>query len=313
MDAENLLYLIIFSFISALILVRLQIWSFRKKGLVAIDYYKKDRRKVVTCGGLSLIIVILLTSLIWRIGECDSLAIITIIAFGLFGLLDDFVDVGRLTKVVIPFFFTLPLLTFLDGGVLPLIGKVGLAYFIISSVYVMVTANLINMHSGFNGLAVGLSTILIFFLLLKSLMFGRGHELLLGGMLGSLLGLLYYNWYPSKIFDGNVGSMTMGATIGLGIVLCGFMVSGFLMLIPHTANFLMYVYWRIMRKLHPEDGRWALVKFGRVREDGTLEVPNNLTLKWVLPHRFRMTERQVVLAMYGLTTVFCLLALPLPY
>jgi UDP-N-acetylglucosamine--dolichyl-phosphate N-acetylglucosaminephosphotransferase len=49
-----------------------------------------------------------------------------------------------------------------------------------------------------------------------------------------------------------------------------------------------------------------------VREDGTLEVPNPFTLKWVLPYYFGMTERQTVLAMYALTLPFCVLGLFIP-
>ena len=300
------------SLIASLILVRFLIWALGRRGMVAVDYYKKDGRKVVTSGGLALLVIACSLPLIDP-SPAELMAIVTICLFGLFGLIDDFVDVGRLTKVIVPFIFSLPLFSLLSDGKLPLLGGVGVLYFVIASTYIMVTANLVNMHSGFNGMAVGLSTILIFFLLVKSMMFDRGLETLLEGMLGAHLGLLYYNKYPSRIFDGNVGSMTMGATIGVAIVLCGFLVSGFIMLIPHTANFLMYVYWRIMRKLYPKDDRWKLVKFGKVRDDGTLEVPNSLTLKWVLPRRFRMTERQVVLSMYALTTVFCLIALPISF
>jgi UDP-N-acetylglucosamine--dolichyl-phosphate N-acetylglucosaminephosphotransferase len=71
----------------------------------------------------------------------------------------------------------------------------------------------------------------------------------------------------------------------------------------------MYVYWRVMNRRKPDDPRYAIVKFGKVREDGTLEVPNRLTLKWVLPYHFRMTEQQVVYSMYLLTLGFCILGL----
>ena len=85
------------------------------------------------------------------------------------------------------------------------------------------------------------------------------------------------------------------------------------MLIPHTINFLMYVYWRLIHCRHPGDKRWRIEKFGKVRDDGTLEVPNHLTLKWVLPYHYRMTEKQAVLAMYALTIHFCVAALFIPY
>ena len=76
------------------------------------------------------------------------------------------------------------------------------------------------------------------------------------------------------------------------------------MLIPHTVNFLMYVYWKIKK--------YPAVKFGKVREDGTLEVPNPLTLKWVLPYYYRLTEKQATYAMFLLTSVFCILGILLP-
>jgi UDP-N-acetylglucosamine--dolichyl-phosphate N-acetylglucosaminephosphotransferase len=107
--------------------------------------------------------------------------------------------------------------------------------------------------------------------------------------------------------------LALGATIGAAIVVSGFLVAGFVMLIPHTVNFLLYVYWRVMHRLYPEDARWQIVKFGRVRDDGTLDVPNRLTLKWILPSYFKMTEKQAVLAMYALTIPFCVLGLFIAY
>ena len=84
------------------------------------------------------------------------------------------------------------------------------------------------------------------------------------------------------------------------------------MLIPHIINFLLYLYWRIQHRRFPDDERFRIVKWGRIREDGTLEVPNRLTLKWVLPYHFRMTEKQVVYSMYLLTIIFCTLGLFVP-
>jgi len=68
-----------------------------------------------------------------------------------------------------------------------------------------------------------------------------------------------------------------------------------------------------MHKIRPEDERFKLVKFGRVREDGTIEVPNRFTLKWILPYYFKMTEKEAVLAMYVLTASFCFISLCIPF
>lgn len=210
--------------------------------------------------------------------EAVSLFIISL--YGLFGLIDDFVDIGRATKIVFPPLFTAPIAFVAATAWIPVVGEVsGYFLFIAAPIYVMVVANLVNMHSGFNGMAAGLTAILLAFLLVKTLITGRGSVLITSSMLGAVLGFLYYNWYPSKIFDGNVGAFAMGSTVGLSIILGGFYVSGFVMLFPHTLNFLLYVYWRIMRKMKPQDRRYEIVKFGRVRRDKTIEAPNPYTLK----------------------------------
>lgn len=323
--------LILLSFFLSVIVVTAQIKIFRKIGLVVPDYYKSDLRRVPTSGGVSVLIVLLVMyslfyifNSLWNnppllpITRLDWKALFVITFFGLFGLLDDYADVGRITKIILTFSFSLPLAIEITTNTvfLPLFGLLVLGWLywlLIVPTYIMVTSNLVNMHSGFNGMAVGLSTIIIAFLLVKSILAGRDTFFTLGCMLGALLGLLWYNRYPSRIFEGNVGALLMGAAIGAGIVANGFLVSGFVMLTPHVVNFLMYIYWRIMRKLHPEDPRWKPVKFGKMRKDGTIEVPNPLTLKWVLPYHFRMTEWQIVMAMYSLTFIFCILGLFIDY
>jgi UDP-N-acetylglucosamine--dolichyl-phosphate N-acetylglucosaminephosphotransferase len=319
------------SFILAIGVIPIQIRKFREKGIVVPDYYKNHLKYVPTAGGISIMAVffallILMTFLAFfvppthsvRIGRLEGIAALIIALFALFGVLDDFVDVGRVSKIIIPFFLALPIGLAVDNHpvVIPGIGsfKLGLLYlYLIAPLYIMVVSNLVNMHSGFNGLAAGLSSILLATLLLKSLI-NHGNLLVMNSiMLGAVAGFLIYNWYPSRIFDGNTGALAIGAAIGILIVANGYLVSGFIMLLPHTVNFLMYVYWRVMRRLRPDDERWKLVKFGKVRRDGTLDVPNALTLKWVLPYHFRMTERQVVLAMYGLTAAFCAVGFVVPY
>ena len=124
--------------------------------------------------------------------------------------------------------------------------------------------------------------------------------------------LWFYNSYPAQIFEGNTGALMIGAGIGLAIIIKGYHFSGFVMLIPHTINFLMYVYWRIQHRLKPNDPRYKIVKFGSVRKNGTLRVPNQFTLKWILPYKYKMTEQQAVYAMYILTVIFCAIGFFVP-
>jgi UDP-N-acetylglucosamine--dolichyl-phosphate N-acetylglucosaminephosphotransferase len=300
-------------------------------GVVAIDRYKNDRREIPTWGGVAILGVVFLLTSISTLSEHLSVpllhthvtevdwAILTVAAlFGAFGLVDDYIDVGRPVKIFLLFFFSFRLI-FVIGSTMvtiPILGSFNLgAYYLLLIVplYVLVAANLVNMHSGFNGLASGLSVIILASLLVKFVIAGYGGVFILSCFVGATAGFLWFNRYPARIFMANIGSLSLGAAIGAAIVVSGFLVAGFIMFIPHTVNFLLYVYWRVMHRLHPEDTRWKLAKFGHVREDGTLDVPNSLTLKWVLPYHYKMTERQAVLAMYALTIPFCVIGLLIPY
>nr|QNO53070.1 phospho-N-acetylmuramoyl-pentapeptide-transferase [Methanosarcinales archaeon ANME-1 ERB6] len=328
---EPVVVMILASFTIVMIVMPLLIKKLKKKGTVTTDYYKHDLRKIPTRGGVVILGVVFLmlgiatliehlpfSAVSMHISDVDWAVIIVAGLFGAFGLVDDFVDVGRPVKIFLLFIFSFRLIFEIGSTtvIIPFIGNVdfGMFYlFMIIPVYVMVSANLVNMHSGFNGLASGLSAIVLASLLLKFIIAGNEGIFTLGCILGATLGFLWYNRYPARIFLGNVGSLSIGAAIGAAIVVSGYVVAGFVMLIPHIINFLMYVYWRVMHRRHPEDNRWKIKKFGKVREDRTLEVPNCLTLKWVLPYYFRITEKQAVLAMYALTIPFCIAGLFIPY
>ena len=169
----------------------------------------------------------------------------------------------------------------------------------------MVVANLMNMHSGFNGLQSGLSLIILSALLIKSVHEGLEESIItLGALTGAMGAFWLFNRYPSKVFEGNIGALAVGAGIGSIIVVNGFIISGFIMLIPHTVNMLLYVYWRSMRILRPDDRRYGLGKFGTLLADGSLDVRNPFTLKWVFPFYYKVKEREATWIMYGVTIVF---------
>jgi len=313
------------SFAFAMLLTPITIKILKRRGILAVDYYKRERREVPKSGGIAVIsasflsfsvLILFESTYLHNLCNIDFVAILLMLFYGIFGAIDDFTDIGRPIKIFFPLILSLPALITAHSTeiFLPFIGFFDFSYFfyVIIIVYIMVVSNLVNMHSGFNGLASGLSAILIATLLVKIAMKGEDF-IFLGCVLGAILGFLWYNWYPARVFLGNVGSLSVGAVIGYAIVAFGFFISGFIMLIPHTANFILYVYWRLMHKMRPEDERFKMVKFGRVREDGTIEVPNRFTLKWILPYYFKMTEKEAVLAMYALTASFCLISLCIPF
>ncbi len=290
----------------------------REGGFVVKDMYKKNLPDVPTNGGLVIILVAMFSMSIISLFYSRYIhqvnhTIMTVVAlFALFGLLDDIINIGRPAKLILLYYCSYSLIPLASTTVVnfPLIGPVDLDIIylqLIIPTYVPVVANLINMHSGFNGLAPGLSLIILTTLILKTLFYGNIFNILfIICLTGALTGYYWFEKYPSRIFWGNVGALSVGAAIGATMAVSGYIVSGFIMLIPHTVNFLLYVYWRLRINKYP------FQKFGRIREDGTLEVPNPFTLKWILPYYYRMTERKATLAMYILTALFCVIGFFIP-
>jgi UDP-N-acetylglucosamine--dolichyl-phosphate N-acetylglucosaminephosphotransferase len=321
----------------------------REKNQTVKDYYKPNTPPLANNGGIltlfavftTIIVVPLVFRILFKFGidfpreftDLDTAILMVILLYAFYGVLDDYLDVGRFSKVLLPLMFAYPLVIALSGWSpwLPGIGDVNLEAFdlaipglgtltgsmmlryIIIPVYIMVVANLKNMHAGFNGLQSGTALIILSFILLKSWIDSNLDNMYtIAALIGAQAVFFWHNKYPSKILEGNIGSLAVGAAIGAALVIQHYLIAGIIMLMPHIINFLMYVYWRVMNSRHPDDGRWKIVKFGKVREDGTLEVPNRLTLKWLLPYHFRMTEQQVVYSMYVLTLAFCAVGLFIP-
>jgi UDP-N-acetylglucosamine--dolichyl-phosphate N-acetylglucosaminephosphotransferase len=290
----------------------------KEKGHFVRDMYKKTLTEVPVNGGLILLLFTIFSLSVLTlfygkvITPINYTIIVVVVLFALYGMLDDMVNIGRAAKLILLYYCAYPLIPFITTTLLvsPMFGEVDLSLIylqIIIPTYVPVVANLVNMHSGFNGLAPGLSLIVLFTLLLKTLVEGNIYNaLFFVSLTGGLLAYFWFENYPARIFWGNIGALSVGAAIGCLIVTQGFLISGFIMLIPHTVNFLMYVYWRMNTQKYP------MAKFGSERDDGTIEVPNPLTLKWVLPYYFRITEKQGAYAMYGLTALFCVIGFYVP-
>jgi UDP-N-acetylglucosamine--dolichyl-phosphate N-acetylglucosaminephosphotransferase len=312
MDVLNILIVFGISLFAVIFLAPRFIRKLKEQGHVVKDQYKPGAPKVANMGGL-VILSGVLASLIFAqflVPSVSTLLIFYLIGinFAIFGLVDDLLVMSRGWKMLMPFFLAFPIaLLNIDTTMWLLFTQVELGIFfsfIIAPIYVMVAANLVNMHSGYNGLASGLTLILLCFIELKVFLdTGLTNMIYIMPLLGALLGFFYFNKYPSKIFLGNIGSLFLGAIIGSLLVLNNLELFGIVIMIPHIANFLMYVIWKIKHV--------GEIKFGKIRKDGTIDVPNNLTLKWVFPYYFKLNEQQSTLLMFLLTVLFGLIGLVL--
>ena len=289
-----------------------------QKQFVVKDMYKHDKNHIPTMGGLVIMGVIVVSMIIIQVfrGDIDNLMLFyfIVMVYGLYGLTDDlFVFKKRYDKVPILFFLALPigsLTVDTDINLIFMNLEVGSFVYglIFAPMYIMVVANMINIHSGYNGLSGGLSTILLFTVALKSYLDGGIDELMyLIPILSSVIIFMKYNFYPAQTLLGNVGTYLLGGALGSFMVLKNMELFGVIILIPHIINFLMDTYTLRIRKK-------PLIQFGKLREDKTIEIPASmkfLSMKFFVAYYMRLTERSAVLVLYLITIFFCILGLAL--
>ena len=154
----------------------------RKNEIVAKDYYKRNSTVVADRGGIAILLIAMLSlslnSLFFKFTPTNYVALIVIALFGLFGVLDDMINIGRTSKLLIMYYCSYPLMQYAGHTSLsiPDVGYIylGIIYFqFVIPTYVLVASNLVNMHSGYNGLASGLSIIVLISLIIKSVLTHR--------------------------------------------------------------------------------------------------------------------------------------------
>ena len=209
------------------------------------EYLKEEHKSksgTPTMGGLIFIIptifVMLLMLIFGKIRLNTSIVIVIIIFlfYAAIGFIDDFLIIKRnnnnglsesdkfiLQLVVAIIFFYL----FMKSGNEPLLWihtiglklDIGFLYGIIILLVLVSSSNAVNITDGLDGLAGSLS--LIAFLTLGIISYNTGWlegyeeiSLFSFSLVGSLIGFLVFNLNPAKVFMGDTGSLSLGATMG---------------------------------------------------------------------------------------------------
>ena len=97
---------------------------------------------------------------------------------------------------------------------------------ILSTIFIVACINIINLIDGLDGLAGGLSAIafLAFALISWNAQWVDGTQdiaIFCFVLVGSLLGFLLYNTHPAKVFMGDTGSLSLGATLASIAIITG--------------------------------------------------------------------------------------------
>ncbi len=112
----------------------------------------------------------------------------------------------------------------MDFIYIPFLGAVRLGYLAVPlyTTIIVSFANFFNITDGLDGLSCGLLMISLFaFWFLSSQTLDTPISMFLALWIGSLIAFLYFNVYPARIWLGDVGSMSFGATITVIAILLG--------------------------------------------------------------------------------------------
>lgn len=94
--------------------------------------------------------------------------------------------------------------------------EIDLGWFYPVLIYFMFTAesNAVNLTDGLDGLATGLSMIAISVFVIFAVM-NKNYPVAVYAMcvVGALLGFMYYNYHPARIFMGDTGSLALGGLL----------------------------------------------------------------------------------------------------
>ncbi|MEG1697983.1 MAG: phospho-N-acetylmuramoyl-pentapeptide-transferase [Oscillospiraceae bacterium] len=159
------------------------------------------------------------------------IAIITSVAFGLVGFVDDYVKVIKKrnlglrarVKIVFQVMITAAFLSslHLNGSLstvvtIPVLGVVDLGYFFypIAFLFIIFLVNAVNLTDGIDGLASSITfVVMLGFMLISGLLGYTTIALFAAAIAGGCAGFLAWNFHPAKVFMGDTGSMFLGGAV----------------------------------------------------------------------------------------------------
>ena len=318
------------AFIITVATVPILIRGFKRVGIVGIDVNKREKSRVPYLGGLSIIfgfsVAILLVS---GIGENFNFNLDQSIAFmivsvpiisGFIGIIDDFKSIPRIVKAVIMMIPAIPLII-LHSGVpviflpfqvtIDLTNVSWLYWFVLVPIGITGASNAIGMTDGYNGLATGEVIIASFFLLVISYIMNANEIaiLIFGALIGSSIAFFIFNKYPSKIFLGDTGSLTLGALIAIGAIIGNIEFYGVICIVPTFYELGATVYY----KFKGIERREACIN-PVILDDGRLKPPEGAeryTLVYYILSKKSMEEKKLVYMVLVLYAICGLVALGL--
>lgn len=283
--AQNIIFFIkligslILSFVLSVFLTKqiIKISKKRNSAQIEREYLQNhiDKKGTPTMGGIAFVSASLISYLIFSIGKTISLNILALIVgylgFFIIGLIDDYLKVKIksydglkasiriLLEIAISIYVILILKEnsfALDRLYLPIVKSfVNTAHLFLPFLLVVIigSSNAINLSDGLDGLASGLAMICLTPFILISL-HRENYELtlFLMSVVGSLIGFLFYNFHPAKIFMGDCGSLALGSLLAISSIILNseiiLVVAGILFVLEAFSVILQVAYYKLTKK-----------------------------------------------------------------
>lgn len=221
-----------------------------KRNQVVKDYHRQGGAMVARPGGPSIIAGILASEFFLLIffptNEIIAIIISTSIAC-IVGLIDDKKVMGGWFKPIALGIAAIPIIllgTYDSNLVFPLFGevKIPLLYLAIIFVMIPVTGNTINSIDVLNGAASGFMTIASFSLTI-CLFIIQNYEIAIASLPLGFVSLAFYKYhkFPSKIFPGDSGALTLGVMYGTIAIVGGVEIVAAIALLPAVINSFLFL------------------------------------------------------------------------
>lgn len=186
-----------------------------------------------TMGGVIMLLAIIIVSIIvsFKYPNVMPVALVTL-GYGLIGFIDDFIKlVLKNTKGLKPSLKMLGLiivatafviyLTYIDFGTetyIPFLREYieipKLIYIPCAVFIILACTNSLNLTDGLDGLATGVTSIIMMFFVIASIKLGNKDMAAFSAIvLGSTIGFLLFNMYPARVFMGDTGSLALGRSV----------------------------------------------------------------------------------------------------
>ena len=205
--------------------------------------WHKNKQGTPTMGGIMFIIgssvaAVICIAFLWLNGGAETqLMLVKVMAgalmavgFGIVGFLDDYISIKKhrnlglteIQKLILQFIIVGAYLlsVALAGGttetVIPFLGSVdlGFFYYILAAVFIVGMVNAVNFADGIDGLNTSVTLVVALVFSVIAILLNRvGLSLYAAAIVGAMIGFLFWNANPAKVFMGDTGSLFLGGAV----------------------------------------------------------------------------------------------------